>query len=174
MKSGRIAFALGAVLLVMTAAACGSSTSNADKTATAAAKAPANPTSAATKASTGASGSPTAGSTAAKTSSSSATTPASGGAQKTLTITAKDFSFSADSLDVSKGDTIAITFKNTGATAHTLTFFTDDAYTSPIAGADTSSVSPGATKTLTVTAGTGLYYRCNIHPTQMQGEIDIK
>jgi len=36
------------------------------------------------------------------------------------------------------------------------------------------SVSAGATKTLTVTADVGLFYRCNIHPTQMQGKIDFK
>lgn len=168
-KLGRIALAMGAVLLVATAAACGSSTSNSDKSATAAAKAPANPTAAATKASTAGNASPTAG----QTSSSGSTTPAGGGAQKTLTITAKDFSFSADSLDVSKGDTIAITFKNTGQATHTLTFYEDDAHTTAIAGADTGSVSGGATKTLSVTAGTGLYYRCNIHPTQMEGEIEI-
>jgi plastocyanin len=85
-----------------------------------------------------------------------------------------DFSFSAPELSVSKGDTIAITFKNAGSATHTLTFFSDDAYTSAIPGADTSSVSGGATKTLTVTADKGLYYHCNIHPTQMMGEIEIK
>jgi plastocyanin len=50
----------------------------------------------------------------------------------------------------------------------------DAAYHNAIAGADTGSVSSGATQTFTVTAGDGLFYRCNIHPTQMQGKIDFK
>ncbi len=47
-------------------------------------------------------------------------------------------------------------------------------YTNPIAGADTGDVSAGSTKSLTVTADVGLYYRCNIHPTQMKGAIEFK
>ena len=162
MKLARIALGLGMLLLVAGAVACGSSTSNADKTATAAAKAGANPTAAATKASAAASSTP------------GSSTPGSTAAKKQLTITAKDFSFRADDISVSKGDKIDITFKNDGQATHPLTFFSDDAYTQPIAGADTASVSGGATKSLTVTADKGLYYRCNIHPTQMQGEIEIK
>jgi plastocyanin len=145
--------ALAAAVLMAGTVACGSGTSNAGKTSTAAAKAPGNPTSA-----------PAAQPTA----------PGASGAQKQLTITAVDFSFNAPALDVSKGDTITVTFKNNGSTSHTLTFFSDDNYTAAIAGADTGSVSAGATKTLTVTADKGLYYRCNIHPTQMMGEIEIK
>lgn len=159
LKMARIAFALSAFLLATAAVACGG-TSSGDKTSTAVAKGAASATAASTKASS----SPAGGSSS----------PTSGGTQKQLTITAKDFSFSADDINVSKGDTIAITFKNAGAAAHTLTFFSDDAYKSAIAGDDTGSVTGGTTKTLKVTADVGLYYRCNIHPSQMQGEIGFK
>ena len=153
MKLIRAAFPIGVLLLMLAAVACGGGTSSADKTATAAAKTGGtNPTAAATKATS---------------------SPASGVAAKQITITAKDFSFSADDVNVSKGDTVAITFKNSGSATHTLTFYTDDAYTNPIAGADTGNVNGGSTKTLTVKADAGLYYRCNIHPTQMKGEIEF-
>ncbi len=153
MKLARVAIPIGVFLLTLAAVGCSGGTSNADKTATAAAKGGANPT------------------TAVTTSSSS---PASGGTSKQITITAKDFSFSADDVTISKGDTVAITFKNSGSATHTLAFYTDDAYTNSIAGADTGNVSGGGTKTLTVKADVGLYYRCNIHPTQMKGEIEFK
>jgi len=154
MKLTRLAIPVGVVLLTLAAVGCGGGTSSADKTATAAANAGANPTTAATQ-----------------TVSSS---PASGGTSKRMTITAKDFSFSADDVNVSKGDTVAITFNNDGSATHTLTFYSDDAYANPIAGADTGSVSAGSTTTLTVKADVGLYYRCNIHPAQMKGEIEFK
>lgn len=154
MKLARVATPIGVLLLALAAVGCSGGTSNVDKTATAAAKGGANPTAAVTKA--------------------TSSSPASGGASKQIAITAKDFSFSADDVDVSKGDTVAITFKNSGATTHTLAFYTDDAYTNPIADADTGNVSAGGTETLTVKADVGLYYRCNIHPTQMEGEIEFK
>jgi plastocyanin len=153
MKLAGVAILIGVVLSTL-AVGCSSGTSNTDRTATAAAKGGANPTTVATKASSG--------------------SPASGGTRKQLTITARDFSFSADAVNVAKGDTIGITFKNSGSATHTLTFYSDAAYANAIAGGDTGSVSAGATTTLTVTADVGLFYRCNIHPAQMQGQIDFK
>lgn len=155
MKSTGVAFPIGVFLLTLTAAfGCSGGASNADKTATAAAKGGANPTTVATKA--------------------SSSSPASGGTSNQIAITARDFAFSAGDVSVSKGETVAVTFTNSGSTTHTLTFYTDDAYANPIAGADTGNVSGGGTKTLTVKADVGLYYRCNIHPTQMKGEIEFK
>jgi len=159
MKSARIALAVGALVVMIATAACSSNTSNADETSTAVAKGGANATAASTKVST----SPTAGAT-----------PSAGAAQKQLTIIAQDFFFSADDISVSKGDTIAITFKNGGSATHTLAFYSDEAFKNPIANADTGNVSAGETKTLVVTADVGLFYRCNIHPTQMQGKIAFK
>ncbi|MDP9237811.1 MAG: plastocyanin/azurin family copper-binding protein [Chloroflexota bacterium] len=153
MKLSGVMLAVGAAVLVGSTVACGGGTSNADKTSTAVAKPAGNATAATTK---------------------QASTSSAGGAQKQLTITAMDFSFSAPELSVSKGDTIAITFKNGGSATHTLTFYSDAEHTKAIPGADTGSVSGGATKTLSVTADKGLYYRCNIHPTQMMGEIEIQ
>ena len=90
-----------------------------------------------------------------------------------MTITAKDFSFSADDVNVSTGDALAITFKNGGSASHTLTFYSDAEYKHAIAGADTGGVGGGATTALMLVAGDGMYYRCNIHPSRMQGEIKI-
>ncbi len=149
-KLTRITFAAGALLLMLASAACGGGGSSSYGSSSASTPAP-------TKASASSSGS-----------------PASSGTQKQLAITAQDFSFSASAVNVAKGDMIAITFKNSGPSTHTLAFYSDAAYQNAIAGGDTGSVNSGATKTLTVTADVGLFYRCNIHPTQMQGKIDVK
>jgi plastocyanin len=165
MKTLRILVPLAAVLLATLAVACGGGYSSADKTSTASAGSRPSgagggvATTTAT-ATTGANATP-------------ATTSASSGAQKQMSITAKDFSFSAQDVQVSKGDTITVNFKNNGPSPHTLTFYTDDSYTNKIAGGDTGTVAAGDTTTLTVKAEDGLYYRCNIHPTQMQGEIEF-
>jgi plastocyanin len=111
---------------------------------------------------------------AAKTGVAPSGSPAAGGSQKQITITAKDFSFSTDAVEVRMGDALAITFKNSDSVPHTLTFYSDSAYRDAIAGGDSGSVGGGATMTFTIIADANLFYRCNIHPSQMEGEIDIK
>jgi len=137
------------------AAACGGGTSSSDKTATA---------------------------RAGSASPARATTPASGGAAATnptgvtLDITARDFEFNPKTAKGEKGKSVTINFKNEGAVAHTLTLYSDDAHTKRVAGGDTGTVSAGGSKTLTIPASeaTGdLYFRCEIHPTQMTGEVSI-
>lgn len=151
MKLTQVALVSGALLLMLASAACmGGSSGSSYGSSSASTPAP-------TKASV-----------------STSSSPGSSGTQKQVAITAQDYSFSADTANVAKGDTVAITFNNNGPSTHTLAFYTDAAYKNAIAGADTGNVSSGATKTFTVTAGAGLFYRCNIHPTQMQGKIDIK
>jgi plastocyanin len=149
-KLTRITLVGGALLLMLASASCGGGGSSSYGSSSASTPGP-------TKASATSSGS-----------------PASSGTQKQLAIAAQDFSFSTSAINVAKGDTIAITFKNSGPSTHTLAFYSDAAYKNAIAGADTGNVSSGATKTFTVTADIGLFYRCNIHPTQMQGKIDVK
>ncbi|HYM15928.1 MAG TPA: hypothetical protein VEZ14_10235 [Dehalococcoidia bacterium] len=62
---------------------------------------------------------------ATTTGASSSGSPTSSGTRTQLTITAQDFSFSADAITFAKGDTITITFKNSGPSSHTLTFYSD-------------------------------------------------
>jgi len=135
--------------------ACGSSTSSSDRTSTAAAKAPA-------AAQTPSSTAPHA--TTPGASSAAVPTAASGAA----TVTAKDFSFSPDKLAAREGRTLNVTFQNNGSVSHT--------FKTPLSGADSGSVVAGTNRTVAVAipADSGdLYFRCEIHPSAMKGEISV-
>lgn len=146
MKLTGIAFGALVLILGVGAAACGSD--NNDNSATA------------TRPATQASGS-----------------PASGGAPSAseLSVTAKDFSFDPGDLDGTMGQPIKVELKNDGSATHTLTVYEDDAYTKPVSGADTGRVSAGSTGSFTTTfaAAQNYFFRCEVHPTQMKGEINI-
>ena len=143
--------------------ACGSSTSSSDRTSTAAAKAPA-------AAQTPSSTAPHA--TTPGASSAAVPTAASGAA----TVTAKDFSFSPDKLAAREGRTLNVTFQNNGSVSHTFTVYTDEGFKTPLSGADSGSVVAGTNRTVAVAipADSGdLYFRCEIHPSAMKGEISV-
>lgn len=168
MKITRVSLALGAIAFGLGAftSACSSGTSSGDKTATAAAGVAPTKTP------------PRAAVTAAPTQAAASTTSTtSGGVAVAVSIEAKDFSFTSDKDSANKGDKLQITFKNSGAATHTLTFYSDDAYTKKIGGADSGRVPGGGAAMVSVTApgdGSGLYYRCEVHPTQMKGEIEVQ
>ena len=93
-----------------------------------------------------------------------------------LSVTAKDFSFALDKSSVKKGSQVDVALENQGSAPHTINFYTDEAYTKPIADAESGRVSGGGSKAFTFTApadGTAAYYRCEVHPAQMQGEITL-
>jgi plastocyanin len=112
---------------------------------------------------------------AASTPASSATQPSGGGGNVlTMAVTAKDFEFTPDTLDATPGETIEVNFTNSGSATHTFTVYSDDAYTQPVANGDSGRVAGGGSMTVRFAAGDGdLYFRCEIHPTQMKGEIAI-
>lgn len=106
-----------------------------------------------------------------------ATTPAGdgdGGAQE-ITITAKDFSFSPIESDVRAGEA-TVTLDNTGEATHTMTVYTDEEYTEVVDGADTGNVAAGETGQFTTAFedGAEYFFRCEIHPTQMTGELTVE
>ncbi len=116
---------------------------------------------------------PAATTSAAKT----ATTAAGGGSEATkLAVTAKDFAFEPAGLEVKAGAKVEITLTNKGAAPHTFTLYLDKEYTSKISGAGTGNVAGGASATFPFSsAGAGtVYYRCDIHPAQMKGEMAVK
>ncbi len=100
----------------------------------------------------------------------------SGGSGVTLNVTAKDFSFDPAKLEATKGAPVTVALKNEGAATHTLTLYKDDGYTQKVEGADTGQITGGASGGFTATfASAGdFYFRCELHPTQMQGEIEVK
>ena len=100
---------------------------------------------------------------------------AAGGA--TLHVGMRDFTFALDKSSLPPATAVDVTADNGGEAPHTITFYTDAAYTSKVAGADSGSVAAGASKEFSFTPPDGatvLFFRCEIHPTQMTGQIDVK
>jgi plastocyanin len=87
------------------------------------------------------------------------------------TIEAKDFAFEPSHLDVDLGFS-QIFFTNLDAVQHTLNVYDDAEYRQPLAGAAASGTIPFI---LVLFRREGTYYfRCEIHPEQMQGTIEAK
>jgi plastocyanin len=112
-----------------------------------------------------------------------ATTPAGGATtgggeaagETTAEVTAEDFNFDPKSFSVAAGEEVTVTLDNKGSATHTLTVFKDEGFTEPVAGADTKNVSAGSKGEFKTTFTAGEYYfRCQRHPTQMQGEFDAE
>jgi len=95
-----------------------------------------------------------------------ATTPAGGGTGggggATASVTAQNFAFSPDSVDVSSG-TVKITVTNKDSTEHTFTL--DD-------GSSSTNLDPGKTVTITLDLSKTVGWHCNIHPS-MTGTLNV-
>ena len=81
-------------------------------------------------------------------------------------MTAKDYSFTPTTIDLTAGKTVTISATNDGAAKHNLT----------IKGLKVNvELPPGSTKTATVKgAKAGTYeFHCEYHPTQMKGTITV-
>ncbi len=92
-----------------------------------------------------------------------------------VSVVATDFAFAPSTLEASAGEAVTITFQNDGAAPHTMTVYEDEEYETPLAGADTQQVAAGASGGLTVTFPDAqtYFFRCEVHPTQMEGTIDV-
>ena len=83
------------------------------------------------------------------------------------TVTAKDFSFSPTTLDLTAGKTVTISAINDGAAKHNLTIEKLKVNV---------DLPPGSTKAAVVEgAKPGTYeFHCEYHPTQMKGTVTVK
>lgn len=108
------------------------------------------------------------------TSEAKATEPAGEGAS--LAVTAADFSFAPAELKATAGEPVTVTLTNSGDAPHTLTVYEDEAYTTAVADADTGTVAGGGEGEFTATFEEAkvYYFRCDIHPSQMQGTITVE
>lgn len=92
-----------------------------------------------------------------------------------LTVTAKDFSFTLDLTSIHPGAPgVDVVFQNSGATVHQVAFYEDAGYTKKIA--ESQPVAPGGSSGfpfIPPTGATSVFYRCEIHPTQMFGELKV-
>jgi len=103
-----------------------------------------------------------------------ASEPAGGAAVR---VTAADFSFSPASLTIDGASDTTITLDNAGSTPHTMNVYYDAGYTDALR--DTGNVSPGASGELTIESNSveqapELFFRCEIHPSQMEGTIAVQ
>jgi plastocyanin len=98
------------------------------------------------------------------------TTPAAGGSGgggssgggSTASITAQNFAFSPDSVDVSSGS-VKVTVTNKDSTEHTFTL--DD-------GSSSTNLAPGKTVTITLDLSKTVGWHCSIHPS-MTGTLNV-
>jgi plastocyanin len=89
-----------------------------------------------------------------------------------VSVELADFSFDPEVFSVPAGTEVKIDVENTGEQAHTLTVYEDEEYTTAVEGADTGQVEGGADGEFNATFEAGEYYfRCENHPTQMEGEL---
>jgi plastocyanin len=107
----------------------------------------------------------------------SPTADADGASGDEVTITAEDFSFSPAALTINGASDTTITLNNTGDLPHALTIYYDEGYTDLLR--NTGNVSPGASGELTIESDSiveapDLFFRCSIHPQQMQGTITVE
>jgi plastocyanin len=102
----------------------------------------------------------------------SPTTGATGALDDEVQVQAADFSFDPDNFTVPAGVPVKIEVRNSGAFPHTLTVYSDEEYTTEVAGADTGNIEASEDADFTTTLEAGQYFfRCDIHPTQMEGDL---
>lgn len=97
-------------------------------------------------------------------------TLAADGGGTTVDITATDFAFDKTSFTVPAGEEINFALTNDGSAPHTFTVYTDEEYTDPVDVDVRTDAGASGSDSGTFEAGE-YYYRCEIHPTQMQGEF---
>ena len=89
----------------------------------------------------------------------------------------RDFSFGLDLSSLHPGEPgVAVTAENHGEAPHTITFYTDAAFTQKVPLGDSGTVAPGSSAGFEFAPPEGatvLFFRCEIHPTQMQGQIAV-
>jgi plastocyanin len=93
-----------------------------------------------------------------------------------LDISAREFSFVPDRVQVRPGQVAEIRLHNDGSEKHSLSVYEDDEYTKLVEGAAVTPAAPGETKSVTLNPprqDKELYFRCEIHPDKMKGTIEI-
>jgi plastocyanin len=97
---------------------------------------------------------------------------AGGGLDDEVQVQAADFSFDPAGFSVPAAVPVKIEVRNAGAFPHTLTVYSDQAYSSEVEGADTGNIAAGENASIETTFQRGeFFFRCDIHPTQMEGTL---
>ena len=95
-----------------------------------------------------------------------------------LNVTTKEYGFTLNLTGIHKGPPgVRVSFQNDGAEAHTITFYRDANFNKPVEGGGSDNVEPGASAIFSFIPpdnATILYYRCDVHPIQMNGELTVQ
>ncbi len=92
-----------------------------------------------------------------------------------LEVSAREFSFVPDRLQMRPDQTAEIRVKSEGDAKHTLSIYEDDEYKQPIEDAGVPALNPGESQTFTFDPPPDIhefYFRCEIH-NEMTGEIEV-
>jgi plastocyanin len=96
-------------------------------------------------------------------------TPPAAGGGTSIDVRTQNFAFDPAEITVPAGEPVTFNFTNADSFPHTFTLYLDEGFTQALAGGSATEASPEITVAF---ADPGDYYfRCEIHPTQMQGEL---
>jgi len=92
------------------------------------------------------------------------------GGATSFDIEATDFAFEPNQFTVPVGEAVTFNYTNDSGTPHTFTVYTDEEYTDELGGTEDQDATTEMVE-LTFDAAQDYYFRCELHPQQMQGEI---
>lgn len=96
-------------------------------------------------------------------------TPPAAGGGNSVDVTTENFAFDPSEITVPAGEPITFNFTNADSVSHTFTLYVDEEFTQAIDGGSADKDTPQITVAF-VDPG-DYYFRCEIHPQQMQGEL---
>lgn len=96
-------------------------------------------------------------------------TPAPGGSSTSVDVKTENFAFNPDEITVPAGEPITFNFTNADSSPHTFTLYVDEEFTQAIDGGSATESAPQIT--VAFVAPGEYYFRCKVHPSQMQGEL---
>lgn len=96
-------------------------------------------------------------------------TPAAAGGGNSVDVKTEDFAFNPTEITVPAGEPITFNFTNADSAPHTFTLYVDEEFTQALNGGSATESAPQIT--VAFVAPGGYYFRCEIHPLQMQGEL---
>lgn len=96
-------------------------------------------------------------------------TPPAGGGGNSVDVKTENFAFDPSEITVPAGEPITFNFTNADSVSHTFTLYVDEEFTQAIEGGSATRDTPEIT--VAFVAPGAYFFRCEIHPEQMQGEL---
>ncbi|HOZ43860.1 MAG TPA: cupredoxin domain-containing protein, partial [Methanoculleus sp.] len=114
--------------------------------------------------------------TTAATNATTGATTAAGGGTATVDLTAQNIAFDKSTITVPAGAEVTVNFDNQDSgIPHNFAVYTDSSASQSIFKGDTITGPATTTYTFTAPADPGTYYfRCDVHPEQMNGDFVVQ